>query len=154
MGGCRCGTASRTNMRPDLLKIHSLARPRRAEEFPLVPPRPSEPRCFHGPVGMQRRNPWTGWTGCSRSILLQIQPRSADRQPTAKLHQLPPRLTRREPDEGPLGSVASPSHVPYQSVHHSYTFPCMSYSPHAFGPNRPTGTVPFVLMKFAMLESR
>lgn len=35
---------------------------------------------------------------------------------------------------GPCGSVTFPvGYVPYQSRHHSDTFPCMSYRPHAFG---------------------
>ena len=46
-------------------------------------------------------------------------------QLSALLFQLPPRFTRFDPEEEPLGSVPY-AKVPYQSRHHSHTFPCMS----------------------------
>src|SRR5690242_17473698 len=68
--------------------------------------------------------------------------RDADRLTRGWLIQPPPRYTRSEPDAGPVGSVClSPAYSPYQSSHHSHTFPCMSYRPQRFGRNCPTGAV-------------
>jgi len=56
--------------------------------------------------------------------------------------QHPPRITRYAPVVEPLGSVtAFAPYLLYQSWHHSHTFPCMSYSPKAFGFLSPTGCV-------------
>ena len=69
-------------------------------------------------------------------------PRYADRQFPAPWPQLPPRMTRAEPDAGPCGSVTgSAAYLPYQSCTHSHTLPCMSYRPQAFGCSCPTGWV-------------
>ena len=68
--------------------------------------------------------------------------RNADRQILAMLLQLPPRLTRFEAVPTPPGSLAVPAwYGPYQSLHHSHTFPCMSYKPQALGCFCPTGCV-------------
>ena len=69
------------------------------------------------------------------------QNRWAARQRAALEYHEPPRRTRSTPDEGPDGSVPPESESSYQSAHHSQTFPCMSYSPHAFGFFVPTGRV-------------
>ncbi len=61
-------------------------------------------------------------------------------QLSASRLQLPPRLTRCDPEEEPLGSVPY-AKVPYQSRHHSHTLPCMSYNPHGFALFDPTGWV-------------
>ena len=56
-------------------------------------------------------------------------------QPTAQPSQVPPRNTRHQDAAWPVGSVtAPPGNEPgHLSWHHSFTFPCMSYNPHAFG---------------------
>ena len=70
------------------------------------------------------------------------QLRSADWQYAAKSPQLPPRNTRSEPSRGPTGSLTAPlGYSPYQSLHHSQTFPCISYRPQAFAFFSPTGCV-------------
>ena len=71
--------------------------------------------------------------------------RFANRQPLALLSQLPPRITRSEPDAGPCGSVTgSAAYSSYhQSCTHSDTLPSMSYNPHASGCSFPTGCVVF-----------
>ena len=94
---------------------------------------------------------WLGprhWTGeRTRNPMLLRRPvgpaaaRPADRQPGAPLPQLPPRSTRHEPEDGPVGSVPPGSVPSYQSAHHSKTFPCMSRRPHAFAGKLPTGMV-------------
>jgi hypothetical protein len=64
----------------------------------------------------------------------------ADRQQFKKLPQPPPRRTRDDPLFGPTGSVSARfGYGPYQSKHHSQTFPCMSYKLHPFDFFRPTG---------------
>ena len=53
--------------------------------------------------------------------------RSATRQLLAPPYQLPPRSTRLKPDPGPTGSRCDVElYSPYQSQHHSHTFPLMS----------------------------
>ena len=67
------------------------------------------------------------------------QLRSADWQSAATLLQQPPRYTRYEPSLGPLGSLTAPlGYSTYLSLHHSQTFPCISYRPQAFGSKSPT----------------
>ena len=70
----------------------------------------------------------------------QLPQRDADWQSLPPEHQPPPRVTRNESVVGPIGSPPLPSHTsPYQSWHHSHTFPCMSYNPKVFGFFSPTG---------------
>ena len=64
--------------------------------------------------------------------------RRADRQALGLRLQLPPRFTRSEPNLGPTGSTPSESFPSYQSEHHSFTLPCISYKPHGFGFFNPT----------------
>jgi hypothetical protein len=59
----------------------------------------------------------------------------------APLSQPPPRFTRKEPVAAPFGSVPPAYGVPYQSHHHSGTFPAMSFNPYPFAANEPTGLV-------------
>ena len=59
-----------------------------------------------------------------------LELRADERQPDAGLLQLPPRNTRDEPDTAPKGSLP-PNGESDQSRHHSHTFPCVSYRPHA-----------------------
>ena len=69
-------------------------------------------------------------------------PRYAERQSDAVPYQLPPRLTRLEPESAPSGSAPPSKAVWRQSRHHSHTLPCMSYRPHALGAYEPTMAVP------------
>ena len=65
------------------------------------------------------------------------------RNPNSESHD-PPRRTRTIPDSGPCGSVLGElaKYFPlYQSLHHSQTFPSISYSPIAFGCLHPTACV-------------
>ena len=59
--------------------------------------------------------------------------RLAERQDVAAFGQPPPRFTRVDPDVAPDGSEPPGNVLPDQSKHHSNTFPCVSYSPQAFG---------------------
>ena len=68
--------------------------------------------------------------------------RAAERRNVPALFQDPPRITREEPDAGPLGSVLAPEvYTAYQSAVHSHTFPCISKKPHGLAENCPTSTV-------------
>ena len=55
-----------------------------------------------------------------------LLPRKDDVQQSAMLLQLPPRLTRYDPEEEPTGSVIPLDKSPRQSRHLSQTFPCIS----------------------------
>ena len=68
--------------------------------------------------------------------------RFAERSRRVCIEWLPPRMTRKSPSLRPSGLVcAAASYGPYQSAHHSETFPCMSTRPHAFAGVCPTRTV-------------
>ena len=70
--------------------------------------------------------------------------RLAERRAVPTLPKEPPRMTRCEPEAGPVGSTTG---LPvgqaawYQSAVHSHTFPCMSKKPHELAENCPTSTV-------------
>ena len=79
------------------------------------------PRYFYRLGFMQRRKPqWTYLFGGAKWFRLD------EAHSFAALPQLPPRDTRRIPEEEPCGSVMPPDRCPIQSKHHSNTFPCMS----------------------------
>jgi hypothetical protein len=53
--------------------------------------------------------------------------RLAERQHCGSPPHEPPRTTRPDPEDGPGGSDTTLSgYCPYQSPHHSHTFPCIS----------------------------
>ena len=52
----------------------------------------------------------------------------------SSMSQHPPRKTREEPLDGPVGLICELlSYLPYQSLHHSHTLPDISYKPSSFG---------------------
>ena len=69
------------------------------------------------------------------------QPRRAEEHRLgAGRYQDPPRSTRVVPHSGPAGSMpTAESYGPYQSQHHSQTFPCMSWRPNGLAGQCPTG---------------
>src|SRR5437867_9176804 len=76
-------------------------------------------------------------------------PRRAERQSDSNPSQAPPRITLTPMtfEAGPSGSVSNPpGYGPYQSRHHSRTFPAMSYRPHRLGAFCPTGCVVWPLL--------
>ena len=102
---------------------------------PVMYPWPSNAREFihHIPKNYgekQMRNPMTSFLASEYSYL-----RSAERQSASLPPQLPPRITRRTPSDGPSGSMDTTArgYCPYQSRHHSWTLPCMSWSPQGLG---------------------
>ena len=99
---------------------------------------------FTGPGPGQPGNQWllcVPSRGCrGRGTRNSAHPTPLDTKP-------PPRTTRDEPvrplriGHAPAGVTSIHTSKYHQSWHHSYTFPCMSYSPHGLGSFCPTGCV-------------
>ena len=79
------------------------------------------PRYFCRLGFMQRRKPVLSHLNDGGKLL-----RLCGKQAVSWMYQLPPQLSRRVPEEEPLGSVIPLDKLPCQSRHHSHTFPCMS----------------------------
>src|SRR6266704_6576419 len=76
--------------------------------------------------------------------------RRAERQSVSNESQAPPRITFTPMafEAGPCGSVSkAPGYGPYQSRHHSRTFPSMSYRLQGLGAFCPTGCVMLPLLR-------